>query len=195
MAGASISVPVMLAYGPAGVRGILLIPVVFILLWAAIAGLAVLLTKPGVGLAEIYVAPTGASTPYEEQFSQEDALVMQGRVPDALASFEQRIADEPTNIAVRLRAAELYATLGKNPSRAAELFREAQRIPELTAGQDVYVGNRLADLYVGPLGLPNRALVELRRLLDRYPDSRVAPQLHQAITALKAHYVPDDRDP
>jgi hypothetical protein len=192
--GATMFIPVGLFYGPAKWPVLITVPLYYIGGWGLITTVALLLSRPGGAVAEFYFAPSGASTPYEEQFSQEQALVMQERVDEALASYEARIAAEPLTIPARIRAADLYAGLGKNPQRAAELFREVQRIPGLTSGDDHYVGNRLADLYTGPLGTPARALVELRRLLDRYPDSRVAPQLRQAIASLKARHVTDERD-
>jgi hypothetical protein len=69
--------------------------------------------------------------------------------------------------------------------RAAELFRDAQRIPAIDVGEDVYVANRLIDLYSGPLADPGRALVELRRLIDKYPRSAAAGHARDALSALK----------
>jgi len=191
--GAIMMIPVTATHSPFGWPVAITIPLVFLLSWAGITAVALLFMHPAAIVAQFYLLPTGASTPYQEQFSREQALVMQGRVPEALALFEQRIAADPGAVEARIQAAELYATHGANPARAAGLFREVQRLPGLTSGQDMYVGNRLADLYVGPLATPARALVELRRLLDRYPDSRMTPQLRQAITTLKARHVADDR--
>jgi hypothetical protein len=127
----------------------------------------------------------GASTPYEEQFSQEQALVMQRDYAGALALYEQRITMSPGEPRVRIAAADLYATLGENPVRAAELYREVQRIPEVKSGHDIYVSNKLADLYLGPLKAPGRALVEFRRLVHRYPGSTAAGHARAAIANLK----------
>jgi hypothetical protein len=191
--GAVMFLPVALFHSPPGWPLLVTIPLFYIVGWAAITAIALVITRPAGAVADFYLAPTGASTPYEEQFSQEEALVMQRRVPEALESFERRIAADPAGVRVRVKAADLYAGLGNNPQRAAELFRDVQRLPGLGSGDDLYVGNRLADLYMGPLDTPARALVELRRLLDRYPESRVAPHLRQAIAALKARHVTDDR--
>ena len=124
-------------------------------------------------------------SPYEEQFSEEQALVMKGAVAEALASFERRVSDPTSGVAVRIQAAELYAGLGANPVRAAELLREARAHPALTPGQEVYVVNRLVDLLTGPLNNPGRALVELRRLVERYPSSDAAAHARVAIANLK----------
>jgi hypothetical protein len=59
-------------------------------------------------------------------------------VDEALALYEHRIALEPRNAAARIRAGDLYAGEGANPSRAAELFREVQRIPGVAAKDGVY---------------------------------------------------------
>jgi hypothetical protein len=127
----------------------------------------------------------GDNTPYEEQFSQEQALVMQRDYAGALALFEQRITMSPFEPRVRVAAADLYATHGENPARAAELYREVQRIPDVKSGHDIYVSNKLADLYLGPLNQPGRALVEFRRLIHRYPDSTAAGHARAAIANLK----------
>jgi hypothetical protein len=103
----------------------------------------------------------------------------------ALALFEQRIAASPGEPRVRIAAADLYATHGANPARAAELYREVQRIPEVMSGHDIYASNKLADLYLGPLQLPGKALVEFRRIIHRYPGSVAADHARTALANLK----------
>lgn len=134
-----------------------------------------------------YLTAGGSSTPYEEQFSHEQALIMQRDYAGAAACFEQRIASNKENPDVRvlIAAADLYRTDAANPVRSAELYRMAQKLPTLTPGQDVYVANKLADLYLGPLKQPGRALVEFRRLIERYPNSRTADQARLALANLK----------
>lgn len=136
-----------------------------------------------------YALAGGSNTPYEEQFSQEQALVMQRDYAAALALFEQRIALAPSEPRARIAAADLYATHGQNPTRAAELYREVQRLPDVMSGHDIYVSNKLADLYLGPLKQPGRALVEFRRLAYRYPGSAAADHACAAIANLKAELV------
>lgn len=133
----------------------------------------------------------GKNTPYEDQFSQEQALVMQRDYAGALALFEQKISASPLDARVRIAAADLYGTHGENPRRAAELYREVQRIPEIVSGQDVYVSNKLADLYLGPLKEPGRALVEFRRIAHLYPGSTAAKHALMAIANLKPDLVKD----
>lgn len=151
----------------------------------------------GMGVSQVVggtwkrVAVDGSSTPYKEQYSREQALVMLGRVDDALASFEAIIRDDPGAVAARIRAAELYDRERGNVQRAAELFREAQRIESCSTGERVYIAHRLVDLYTGPLNQPGKALVELRRLIEQFPDHPAASQARDALTILKTRYQSD----
>jgi tetratricopeptide (TPR) repeat protein len=112
-------------------------------------------------------------------------LVMQGKLDEAIESYEAVIAEKPDAADARIKAAELYAREKKNPVRAAELFREVQRVPGVSIGDDVYAANRLIDLLNGPLNEPGRALVELRRMIEKYPGSAAASHARDAIAALK----------
>jgi hypothetical protein len=152
---------------------------------SAASVIAGLMTGAAAGDVAKYVTAGGAGTPYQEQFSHEQALVMKRDYAAALNLFEQRIAQSPGEPRVRIAAADLYASHGANPSRAAELYREVQRIPEIASGHDVYASNRLADLYLGALNDPGRALVEFRRLVERYPGTAAATNARAALTNVK----------
>jgi len=147
----------------------------------------VLVEGAGKGASLVYMG--NDTTPYEEQFSQQQALVMQKKYGEALDLFEHQIANTPGEPRVRIAAADLYGTYGKNPKRAAELYREVQRIPEIASGHDIYATNKLADLYLGPLKEPGRALVEFRKLTARYPGSAAAKNAELAIANLKPRIV------
>ena len=159
------------------------------LLWAVAAGGATAAFGIGIGSAAgktwHTLMASGASTPYENQYSYQQALVMQGKVTEALASYEEIIAASPKAIEPRVLAAELYAKEDTGARRAAELLREVQRIHNLPSGRDVYVTNRLVDLLLGPLSDPGRAAVELRRLIVRYPNSAAAERAKDALERVK----------
>jgi hypothetical protein len=169
-----------------GLNGLLSPGAVFFCLAAALlVGVAPLLLANGAGWSFKRLMVDGASTPYVEQYSYQQALVMQGQTDEAIASFEAVIAEQPGAIDARLRAAELHDRR-QNFARAAELFRQVQRLDQVTAGQFILVTNRLADLYAGPLGEPGKALVELRRLIERHPTSPAAHHARTALARMKA---------
>jgi hypothetical protein len=127
----------------------------------------------------------GDTTPYIQQHSYQQALVMQGRLDEALESLEAIIAEPDSPVDVRIRAAELYTREAARHERAVELFRAAIRHPNCTVGEEVYSANRLVDLFTGPLGQPGKAMVELRRLADRYPGSQIGDNARNALRVLK----------
>jgi hypothetical protein len=126
------------------------------------------------------------STPYTQQNSYIQTMVMQGRLDDAVAEYERLLTEPGSTVDVRIRAAELNTREAGKHARAAELFREAIRHPGCTAGEEQYCVNRLVDLLTGPLEQPGRALVELRRLADRYPNSVIGDRAKDALRILKA---------
>jgi hypothetical protein len=131
------------------------------------------------------LAGTG-STPYTEQYSYQQTLVMQGRLNEALESYEAMIAEPNSPLDVRIRAAELYVREAKNHKRAAELLHEVIRHPGCTSGEEVYAANRLADLLSNHLGEPGKALVQLRRLADRYAGTPTGDRARESIRVLKS---------
>jgi tetratricopeptide (TPR) repeat protein len=163
-------------------------------LFGAVVTIIAVLISNAAGDTYAHLMVNGSSTPYREQYSYQQALVMQGRVDDAIESFEAIIGEKPDVVDARIKAAELYAREKRNPVRAAELFRDAQRIPTIDIGSDIYVANRLIDLYNGPLGEPGRALVELRRLIDKYPGSAAADHARDALAALKPVHLESTKD-
>jgi hypothetical protein len=156
---------------------------------AAVAGfipyVASLALAEGAGSAWHRLMSSGASTPYEEQFSYQESLVIRGRVDDALASYEAIIAERATAAPARLRAAALYASRGDNPRRAAELLRDVMSMPAIGTRDDIEASTRLIELLMGPLGEPGRAMVELRRLMDRHPGTDAAARAKLMLAELK----------
>ena len=130
--------------------------------------------------------PTGESTPYERDFSQEQALVARGDAAAALALYERRIAEAPGDWEARIRAADVLAREMKDAARAAALFREAARLPGVPVRREVYAVQRFVDMHAGPLGDVGPALSELARLAARHAGTDVAREARTAIARLKA---------
>ena len=132
-----------------------------------------------------FIQPSGGSTPYTAQYSYEESLAVRGDVAGALAAYERRMAEQPADADVRRRAAELYAGEGADPARAAAVFRELRAIPGVAPEHVLYATQRLIDLYRGPLADEGRALVELRRLAETFPNSPAAIHAREAIRRIK----------
>ncbi len=161
-------------------------------LLGSIGAFAVLSIPTAAGaVAKGFTLPSGNSTPYEQQFSYQEAMIMKGEIAEALESYEAIIAENPQLVSPRMRAAEHYVKGNRNPTRAAELFREIRDIPGVPSRDAVYASSRLVDLYEGPLADPGRAVVELRRIIERYPGSAMAKHAREALPAMKARMAID----
>ena len=132
-----------------------------------------------------FVAPSGSTTPYEQTFSYQQALAAKGDIPGALESYEAVLRESPQQAEAGVQAAELYASIG-NTGRAIELLRAVREIPGVSSAREIYASNRLIDLYLGAAGDDGRALVELRRLVERHPGTDTAARAREALGRLKA---------
>jgi hypothetical protein len=132
-----------------------------------------------------FLLPSGEAVRPGYAHSREQAMAARGDVAGAIGEYERRLAYHPGDVGARLRLAELYARRG-DADHAAELLRALRRLPDVTAEQDVAASNRLIDLYVGPLGEPGRAMVELRRLAECYPATRMGAEAREALARMKA---------
>jgi hypothetical protein len=172
--------------GKVGAGSVLSFAIISAIVGIVVAAVASKLSSGAGAVAKAFTMPSGNSTPYQQQFSYQESMVARGDVAGALVSYEAIIGEQPGAIAPRQRAAEHYARGNRNPMRAAELFREIRDTVGATTRDAVYASSRLVDLYDGPLGDPGRALVEMRRIIELYPTSRLAEHAREALPALKA---------
>ena len=131
------------------------------------------------------VMPSGDASPYQPTFSYQEALAARGDVDGALESYEALIAERPAEVEAYVQAAELCARSGRH-DHAARLLRRLREVPDVPAARELYATQRLVDLYRGHLGDDGRALVELRRIVARFPATDQARAAREALGRLKA---------
>jgi hypothetical protein len=118
-------------------------------------------------------------------YSAIEALAARGHSQAAVDAYAERARNPAERVEATLRGAALLAgPLAQPESAAVEL--EGLRSHRLSSREDFQVGLALVDLYEHRLGDPGRAMAELRRLIDRYPTSRGARRLRNALSALKS---------
>jgi hypothetical protein len=132
-----------------------------------------------------FLWPSGNTTPYAKTYSREQALAVRGDETGALEAYETAMALNPEDPEPRIQAAELYYR-GTTPGKAAPLFAEARRLSGENRSRELYATQRLIDLYLGPLADQSRALVELRRLVERFPGTPESVSARAVIAQLKA---------
>lgn len=134
--------------------------------------------------------PSGDSTAYTPTFSHIETLVIRGDLDGAATAWEVALLENPTNAGVLVKSADFHLRERKDPGAALPLYQRARQLN--TGGEDLrrYVQQKIVDLYLGPLNDEGRAMAELRRLIDAFPQSREAEAAREALATIKAR-----RDP
>lgn len=150
--------------------------------WAAVALLAVLIATTflvilsfvqrgmSTGLLSFVfpVRATGGANTWSS--SKAFALAQVGRIDEATEEFERLRAVAPNDGILLRQIAEFHLSQG-NGEKSGEVLMQLRALPGCTVSDELYATQRLIDLYLGPLQKPERAMVEMRRLADRYPDT------------------------
>lgn len=117
-----------------------------------------------------FVNPSGSRAPAVIT-SRAETLVARGQYDEAAAEFAALRAKFPHDIPLLRVEAEFHAGAGAHPQLAVQVLNQLRRVPDVPGSVERYATHRLLDLYLGVLGDPGRALVELRRMADRFPDT------------------------
>jgi tetratricopeptide (TPR) repeat protein len=149
-------------------------------------GITRLLLSSGERVATSIYAPAGKTTAYTPTFSHIETLEVRGDFDGAARAWDETIAEHPTNALVRVRAADFHLRRRGDAARAVEFYRAARDLGTANDELRRYIGQKLADVYLGPLNDEGRAMGELRRLIDMFPDSREAQSAREALAAIKA---------
>jgi hypothetical protein len=156
--------------------------------WAMGVFLKRMTTRIAEGTANAFlrlVWPSGNSTPYEPTYSAEQAMAARGDIEGALKAYRIAMRQNPGDPEPRFRVAELLFR-GDYPEKAIEFFKEGRDLAGDNRTRELYATQRLIDLYLGPLGDDVRALVELRRLVERFPGTREAAAARNVLARMKA---------
>ena len=167
-------------------------PVPFVLLFplGALAGFAVgksigflLLTGSGAAAQRVYM-PSSAGT-YAQTHSHIDTMEARGDHRGAAAAWEAVAVSRPGDPWPLIRAGEIYLRALDEPLMALDRFRHAREVAGIQPEHDRYASQKIIDIYLGPMRDDGRALAELRRLIDRHPNTREAAGARTAIATLK----------
>jgi hypothetical protein len=134
------------------------------------------------------LANVGLTRP-DDGFSGEEAMAAQGHLEAAAEAYRLRSRLPRDRVNALIRRAQLMAGPLKLPHAAAGELEDLQRDAEhLSPIEDMRVGLALTELYEQRLDDPGRAMVEIRRLIDRYPQARQTAELRHLLAALRAQH-------
>jgi tetratricopeptide (TPR) repeat protein len=129
--------------------------------------------------------PTGEDTPSVNQHSSIEAMEVRGRYEEAADAYRAVIAADPGDIVACEKLGQLALRQLKQHDLALFAYREAERRSTQPRRQLGYA-LIIAGIYRDSLKDHGKAVVELRRILERYPDAPNADRLRAELDELKA---------
>ncbi len=157
------------------------------LLFAALGmGINYAVMKGGERVATSFYNPSGDSNAYTPSFSNIEAMEIRGDLEGAAKAWEAACAEQPGNAIVLVKTADFYLRLKKDNQAALARYRSVRDLADVSPDLARYASQKLVDLYLGPLADEGRAMVELRRLVDRFPGTREANDARAVLAKLKA---------
>jgi tetratricopeptide (TPR) repeat protein len=138
----------------------------------------------GAGVVAKLTLPSGDSTPSVNQHSNIQALVARGACAEAAAAYRDAIAADPQDLVACEQLAQLALRELKDWDLALFAVRQAeQRAPDARRGAGFAL--LAANICRDNLKDYGKTVVELRRVLARYPDVPNADALRAEIEELK----------
>jgi tetratricopeptide (TPR) repeat protein len=156
--------------------------------WLFVAGYTVMQSSALSGAANTIgkiTVPSGSSTPSVAQHSEIETLEVRGEYARAAEAYRGVIAADPADIVACEKLGQLALRRIKDYDTAIFAYREAEKRslePRRQLGYAILV----AGIYRDDLKDAGKAMVELRRILARYPDAPNAESLRTEIAELKA---------
>lgn len=149
-------------------------PLVLALALALASGFIFILTlvqnAASTGLLAIFFPMTPSRASSIDPTAKALTLAKTGRMDEAANEFDQLLLRAGDDTTILRQAIEFHVSSGGH-HRAAELLIRLRSLASATRSDELYATQRLIDLYLGALDRPERALVEMRRLVERFPNT------------------------
>jgi tetratricopeptide (TPR) repeat protein len=156
-------------------------PLATALVYAAVAGVGGVAS--GLMMNILHPGRGGEAAP--PGFSHAEALAAAGRMEEAAAAFEALHAERGDRAEVLHAEIAWQLKPGGSVERAKTLLQRLRKAAGATRADELYATQRLIDLYLGPLRDPDRAMSELRRVIQQFPGSRDAEGAEVALATLR----------
>ena len=129
--------------------------------------------------------PSGSSTPSIAQHSNIETLEVRGEYAKAAEAYRGVMVADPADLVACEKLAQLALRRIKDYDTAIFAYREAEK-RSLEPRRQLGYALLIAGIYRDNLKDTGKAMVELRRILARYPDAPNAESLRTEIAELKA---------
>jgi hypothetical protein len=163
-------------------------PAALVLMWLVApliaAGLAWLISQGLTRTSQVMLGTLQSSggEHHSREYSEQQALVVTGRISEAVDSYQAHLVAFPEDVEARLRLASLYAREAHQPDAAEHHYLEARSMQH-SPRQALVIGNALIDLYRNS-GQRHALKAELSRFARTYHGSEAGAQARQHLRHL-----------
>ena len=138
--------------------------------------------------------PSGRSTPVKHEYSYPESLAARGRYEEAVTAYEAAVSEFPEDPEPYIRIARLKRDKLAGYEDATYWFKRARKDAAISKGQELLVTQELIEIYRAKLGTPTRAIPELARILDRFPDDQSADWARGELARLKEQVRAEEKE-
>lgn len=147
--------------------------------WGLLAGIlaagsvyagTMLVTEGGARMVGTIHNPQGHVAPEKRDYSYAQSLAARGDYVEAVREYERAVIAFPHDPEPYIRIARLKRRELRQLEDAVYWFKRARTDAEISHGQELVVTRELIEMYRSDLDAPERAIPELARLIDRFPD-------------------------
>jgi hypothetical protein len=128
------------------------------------------------------------------EYSRAQALSVRGDHEGAVKLFEAEAEAHPDDPEPLILGARVLRDALGDHGRAVAWLRRARAIPRLERSADVIIARELVDLYDGPLQEPRKAIPELARIAEAYPDTTAGEWAGRQLARLRTRIWDDVKE-
>jgi tetratricopeptide (TPR) repeat protein len=121
--------------------------------------------------AKIIYSPSGKSTPARRDYSYAQSLAVRGQYEEAARAYVEACEDFPDDPEPYFGLARLYRNHLQRYADAIKWLELARLKANLSPGRELLATQEIIEMYVQKLHTPRKAIPELARLAERFPDT------------------------
>lgn len=133
--------------------------------------------------------PSGDSTPFVREYSKPQALAAHGHYREAIEAYGDAVAVYPEDPEPYLRIARLLRDRLHEFEEAVTWFKRARSEAAIDPGRELLVSQEIIEIYRHRLETPARAIPELARLIERFPDHPFQEAARRELAELRAAHL------
>jgi len=108
-----------------------------------------------------------------------------GEYEKAIEEYRKVLKEDPDDTIAQCEIADIYFRRLNEPKKALAEYYKALEQKDYDRGLWVFAVNRIADLYSQELKKPDWAVIELRRIIEKFPDTKYAKRAKERIERLR----------